>query len=171
MVEILEAEIVKTLAYMAIPLSQGLFALVDGEDYSRLIQRKWYAHKHHGNYYARCHQQHNNKEYSIAMHREILGLLPQFPAVDHINKNGLDNRKANLRTCTNMQNQQNRKVQFGTSLYKGVHWNKNVKKWEARITHNKQLYHLAYCDNQIDAAHKYDQAAKQLFGEFAYTNF
>ena len=92
--------------------------------------------------------------------------------VDHINGNPLDNRKSNLRICTNAENQRNRGVnKNNTSGYKGVCWAKQNKKWKARIKHNGKLIHLGYYKDKEEAARAYDKKAKELHGEYAYLNF
>lgn len=105
------------------------------------------------------------------MHREIMD-VPKHLVCDHINHNGLDNRKNNLRTCTRQQNTHNQKPRKkGTSKYKGVDWNKRQKKWRARIYYRGKCHYLGYFNNEIDAALTYDKKAKELFGEFACLNF
>ena len=102
-------------------------------------------------------------------------LIMNFPRdlmVDHRNHNTLDNQRCNLRVCTNIQNQQNkkRKINIG-SKYKGIHFYKQCKKWQAKIKYNKRQLFLGYFDKEINAAKAYDKKAKELFGEFAFTNF
>jgi hypothetical protein len=107
------------------------------------------------------------------MHREVIR-LPGHLVVDHINHNGLDNRKANLRPATRAQNNYNRlaiKRKGATSKYKGVAWKKDKNKWRARLHFNGKLMFLGYFDNQIDAAKAYDKAAKECYGPFACLNF
>jgi hypothetical protein len=92
--------------------------------------------------------------------------------VDHINGNGLDNRKSNLRICTHQQNCENsRKRKKSFSKYKGVYWSKNAKKWVAQITIDGKSKHLGYFELEEDAAAAYDKAAVKYFGEFACLNF
>ena len=112
------------------------------------------------------------KKVKIKMHREILK-PPRCLFVDHINHNGLDNRKANLRFATRTQNNWNRihHKQNSSSRYKGVAWHKHTKMWAARIGVNGRRIALGYFDNQIDAAKAYDKAAKKHHGEFAVLNF
>jgi hypothetical protein len=150
-----------------IPLTQGKLAIVDAEDYSRLNKLKWYANRAKRTYYARG----TIKGTRVGMHRQILTAPPHL-YVDHKNRNGLDNRKSNLRLCTHFQNQQNRRPSLnGKSKYKGVCWSKRHKKFRARITYNKKSFHLGLFDSEIDAAKAYDKKARELFGEFAYLNF
>jgi hypothetical protein len=150
-----------------IPLTRGLFAIVDAEDYPRLSQFTWFAEGTNSNYYAV--RKENGK--SIKMHRQILN-APDHLVVDHINHNSLNNRKINLRLATFTQNCQNqRRLSHRTSRYKGVHWHKRLKKWAAQITANKKTHHLGYFTNEIDAAKAYDKAAKKYHGDFAALNF
>ncbi len=162
----------KTLVWMAIPLSQDLYALVDGEDFERLSKHKWYAHKGRNTYYAmRNTPRRNDKQLKVYMHREILG-LPKGIATDHRAGYGLDNRRVNLRPATNQQNQFNRRSQYRkkSSQYKSVFWHKRIKKWYARIMNNHKRYFLGYFDTEKDAALAYNQAATKYFGEFAKLN-
>ncbi len=150
-----------------IPLTRGLFALVDAEDYAQLSRFQWFAEGGPRTYYAV--RKENGK--SIKMHRQILN-APDNLVVDHIDHNGLNNRKSNLRLATFTQNCQNqRRISHGTSKYKGVHWNKRLKKWAAQITCDKKTHHLGYFTNEIDAAKAYDRAAKKYHREFAVPNF
>jgi len=150
-----------------IPLTQGKFAIVDAEDYDWLNKYKWYASRAKRTYYARG----TIKGKHVRMHRLILDAPPHL-FVDHINCNGLDNRRKKLRLCTHFQNQQNRRPSLnGKSKYKGVCWSKRHKKFRARITYNRKSYHLGLFDSEIDAAKAYDKKALELFGEFAYLNF
>jgi len=160
------------LDIMPIPLTQGLYALVDGEDYERLNRHKWCAQKSKNTYYAaRNITIQNGKQQKVRMHREILELSKDVQA-DHRNGCGLDNRKVNLRPATNQQNQFNRFPQKNvSSRYKGVGWHKFNKKWQAQIQHNNERIHLGYFDSEITAAKTYDQKAKELFGGFANCNF
>lgn len=150
-------------------LTQGKVALVDNEDYDRLMQWKWWAlHDRGGNWYAQARI--NGKR--TRMHRFIMG-AQKGQMLDHINGNGLDNRECNLRLCTNSQNQHNQKMRRkeASSIYKGISWYRNLEKWKAQITYNRKHMHLGYFSNEIEAARVYDKRAVELFGEFAKTNF
>jgi hypothetical protein len=90
---------------------------------------------------------------------------------DHINHNGLDNRRANLRLCTPQQNSFNQRPRRNsTSIYKGVSWNSEVRKWKAEIKHNGRTISIGYFEKEQDAAIAYDDYAAELFGEFAWLN-
>jgi len=159
-----------------IPLTQGKFAIVDDEDYDWLMQWKWFAHKEKNTYIA-CRNTYLGrgrkppKRTMIRMHQEIMGAqLNQ--QIDHRNHNALDNRKQNLRFCTLSQNAQNtKKLKNCSSIYKGVDWHKHKKKWQARTRFYGKRHFLGYFNNELAAAHAYDEKARELFGEFAYTNF
>lgn len=146
-----------------IELTQGQVAIVDDEDFEFLNQWKWFAQKDKNTFYAV-----RGFGKRIRMHRVIMN-TPNDMQVDHIDGNGLNNTRANLRNCTVAENTRNRKKpSTNTSGYMGVF--PSAKKWRAEITHGKKI-HLGYFDNPVDAAHAYDQAAKEYFGEFAKTNF
>lgn len=115
----------------------------------------------------------DGKPLKIRMHRLILErklgrVLRDNEIPDHINGNGLDNRRGNLRVATVSQNNQNRsKQRNNTSNFKGVSWNKYAKKWHSRIWVNKQRINLGYFDTPEDAAKAYLDAQKKYHGEFA----
>jgi len=107
------------------------------------------------------------------MHREVIH-PPDHLFVDHINHNGLDNRKANIRPATHSQNNFNRIISTRgdlSSKYKGVAWNKSKKKWQARIGIYGKRKHIGHFKDEIQAAKAYDKAAKKYHGEFASLNF
>ena len=106
------------------------------------------------------------------MHREVIK-VPDDMYVDHINQNGLDNRKANLRPATCAQNIRNRKKFFNKSRsrYKGLLWDRHYKKWRVRIHLNRTQIQIGVFDDEIEAAKAYDRAAKKYHGEFASLNF
>ncbi len=150
-----------------IPVSKGLFTVVDEQDYDELAKYRWFAHRNGENYYA-CRSEAGK---TISMHRQILN-VPAGLMCDHKNHDGLDNRRCNLRICTASQNQQNRLPRSaGTSHYKGVHWDAYNRKWRAEIQHNGRRIHIGYYDYQADAAIAYDDVAIELFGEFACLNY
>jgi len=163
------AEIAAALAEGAklIPLTQGKFAVVDADDYEWLNKYKWCVCKSKRN----CYAKRKVKGKIVFMHRQILSAPPHL-FVDHIKHNGLDNRRPNLRLCTNIQNQRNKRPNLNSkSRYKGVFWCKRCKKFRAKITHERKSFHLGYFESEIEAAKAYDKKATELFGEFAYLNF
>lgn len=156
-----------------IPLSQGLFALVDDEDFEYLNQFKWHARKSRDTFYAsRNLKISKNNRKTIQMHRVILGTTDTKIQGDHIDGNGLNNQKSNLREATHEQNRRNTKsYKNGVSKYKGVSYRKDSKKWRSIINFNKKVIRLGYFSSEIEAAKAYDVKAKELFGEFAWLNF
>jgi hypothetical protein len=150
-----------------IPLTRGKFAIVDADDYQFLSKYTWFAEgtsKH-------CYAVRKKNGRSIKMHRQIMN-APDHLVVDHIDHNGLNNRKENLRICTFAENCRNiRSTASKTSKYKGVHWNKRMKKWAAQITFENKTYHLGYFTNETAAARAYDEKAAELHGQFASLNF
>jgi len=161
--------------FRRIPLTQGKYAIVDPEDYERLNKYKWYAMKGSSTFYAaRCvWDPVNKKKRTIKMHRQIIN--PPHPlVVDHINHNGLDNRRANLRPATKSQNCINKpyiKQKGAHSKYHGVTWQKSIKKWQAQIRINGIQTIIGYFNDEIEAAKAYDEAAKKYHKEFAVLNF
>ena len=149
-----------------IPLTQGKFAIVDDEDYDGLSTFHWRATKtKSGGYAAR-----RGRDPVVYMHRQIMD-APKGMYVDHINHVQHDNRKVNLRVCTNSQNMQNGlKHKNGSSRYKGVYWYKPSKKWRAMIRVHGKGIHIGYFIDEVNAAKAYDEKAMQLFGEFAQLN-
>ncbi len=151
-----------------IPLTRGYVAIVDAADYDWLMQWKWHWRR---GYACRTRSRRDTGSIAIYMHRMILNPLPKFE-VDHINNNKLDNRRSNLRVCTNIQNHQNTpKQKNNISGYKGVYFNKRTGKWAASIRVRGKTIWLGYFNSVTSAALSYDTAALRYFGEFARTNF
>ncbi|UCC96328.1 MAG: HNH endonuclease [Phycisphaerales bacterium] len=162
-------------AFRRIPLSRGKHALVDLDDYERLSRYKWHTVGDRGTFYAARNtgQRRGLKRVVVKMHREVLK-VPAGMFVDHINHNGLDNRKANLRPATQAQNARNRrKVQRGNvhSIYKGLTWYRREERWAVRVMVNRKSKFIGYFDNELNAARAYDQAARKYHGQFASLNF
>ena len=111
-------------------------------------------------------------ERTVRMHRAILD-VPKGKIVDHINHNGLDNRRANLRVATRRQNAWNKRKRRSkcSSQYKGVMWLKKAGKWQARISCKGRSIVIGYFDDEKAAARAYDARAAELFGEYAAPNF
>ena len=152
-----------------IPLTQGKYALVDDEDYEYLNQWKWSTDKF-GNTFCARRGIWNKKTKSIhqlRMHR-LITKAPTGKDVDHINGNGLDNQRKNLRVCNHKDNSRSCRIpKNNTSGYKGVHWHKKHKKWTVGITVNKKRVWIGQYSNIKDAIQSYIQASKKYFGEFS----
>ena len=158
-------------AFRRIPLANcKKYAIVDVEDYYELSQYTWWAYEKNGLYKAIRLTKELSWKRPIFMHREIMK-APKDKVVDHINRNGLDNRRENLRLVTVAQNNMNKSSANGTSKFKGVYFQRDIKRWRATITVNRYKKHLGVHENEIEAARAYDAAAKKYFGEFAYLNF
>lgn len=150
-----------------IPLTQGQFAIVDAADFEYLNKWKWCAHKRPNMFYV----VRNEIDRTIYMHRQIMS-DPKELQVDHINGNGLDNRRENLRLASSIQNSFNRgKTSQNTSGFKGVTWNKERKKWLARIYAGENFIFLGWHLSKEAAAKAYDNAALKYHGEFSRVNF
>ena len=159
------------MTYMKkIKTSQGHVVIVDDIDYPSVFLYKWQSKKRGKTYYAVRQICIEGKPVEIALHRQIL-CAQKGQHIDHINHNGLDNRRANLRFCTRSQNMGNMLKQNGSSQYKGVTWKKDSHRWAAQIQCQKQKLHLGYYKREVDAAIAYDQAALNYFGSFAFINF
>jgi hypothetical protein len=157
------------LTELQIPLSQGKVALVDAEDYDRLISMgRW--HLHSGGYAAKSYRHPGGRSDVVFMHRVILN-APEGVDVDHINGNRLDNRKSNLRPVTRSQNiRKARPHQTNTSGFKGVSWCSTRRKWRAQIYTGQRNLYLGEFRTPEQAARVYNEAAKKYFGEFAWIN-
>lgn len=150
-----------------IKLTKNQFVLVDDEDYERVNQFKWCLN---GVNYAHRRKPNSKTGETILMHRFILN-TPKGKLTDHINYNTLDNRKCNLRIVTKSQNQMNLKpYKNKSSKYKGVSYYKANNNWEVYIKFNNKTYHLGRYKTESEAAIKYNEKAKELFGKFAYLN-
>ena len=159
-------------AFRRIKLTRGKYAIVDPEDFARLSEYKWHCTNY--GYAARKipPKLRKGKEQSIMMHRELCPVDDDL-FVDHINHIRHDNRKANLRPATRQQNiwntRQNRKK--SDTEYIGIHWHKSRKKWQVQMYVDGKTKSFGYYTDEIEAAKRYDEAAKIHRGEFAVLNF
>lgn len=148
-----------------IPLTKGQFAIVDDEDFEFLSQWKWYAMKQPKTYYAARDVKRGGRK-TIWMHRVING-TPDDLLTDHINGDGLDNRRANLRSVTHQDNMINcaRHVR-GSSKYRGVSWHVRQNCWVAQITVDRRNVYLGRFANEDAAYAAYlDARAKYRAGK------
>lgn len=134
-----------------IPLTRGMFAMVDDEDYEELSKYKWCVHNDKCTLYAKRAVSINGKHKTIVLHKAILGEIPNGYVIDHIDGNGLNNQRSNLRIVTMRQNMQNLH-KTKSSIYPGVSWNKQTNKWRAIIGSSGQR---SYHDAEIDAFRAY----------------
>lgn len=157
-----------------IPLTRGMVALVDDCDYEELMKYKWNAQKGGNSYYAgrRAGKRTSNK--SNLMHRYIMGDV-KGTLCDHIDGNGLNNQKSNLRIANKQENGWNRKkAKNCISKFKGVTWHRKIHKWVASIilweNGIRKRKHIGCYEAEIDAALAYDAKARECFKEFAHPN-
>lgn len=148
-----------------IELSQGKFALVDAEDYPRLSKYNWY---YSNGYAVRSVPRGVGRQGIVRMHREIMETTKGM-VCDHIDGDGLNNCKANLRNCTQSENIRNRKISEGR--LKGVSpYHHDPGKWVARITVNKKIINIGVFIDKIAAANAYNHFAMREHGDFARLN-
>lgn len=147
------------------------FAIIDRDDIDLVVCHKWFAFDGRpaggSTFYA--HATINKK--TTRMHRLILGASAS-ELVDHENRDGLDNRRSNIRKCTSQENSRNKQRQrSGTSRFKGVSWNRKNKTWIAQISNNLRCQYLESFKDEENAAMAYDRAARELHGVFGRYNF
>jgi len=161
-----------------IVLARGEVAFVDDID-ADLSDLRWYADHMRGNLCYVARRTRGKKQYlhRIILERMVDKKLERGEVTDHINHNTLDNRRSNLRSTTQIGNERNMRKHRThnnrptSSEFKGVHWYRARGKWTASIYLNNSTKHLGYFKDELSAAHAYDRAALQSFGEFAETNF
>jgi len=166
--------------YCLVPLrggsGAGLYAKIDVLDYGEVTRYNWrpmFSRTSKIKVYARREHRENGERVSILMHRSILGLKDGVDG-DHINGDGLDNRRANLRVATASQNQWNSIIQarVGVSGYRGVTRAWGTKsRWQSSITYNNRRYYIGSFGTTEEAARAYDEKARLFYGEFARLNF
>lgn len=149
-----------------VPLTGGAIALVEKADLETVLAAgPWFISKCGEKYYARRWVKGESRQESL--HTFLTG----WPYVDHRNGLGLDNRRENLRPATPSENTINQAApRTNTSGYKGVNLFRNGR-WRATIGHQRKQIHLGYFDTAEEAAHAYDAAALELYGQFARPNF
>lgn len=146
-----------------IEITKGYKAIVDDDDYDKLCEYKWSANVSKNTCYVVSRINGKN----IGMHRFILN-AEDGKDVDHINGNGLDNRKSNLRVCTHAQNLMNMKLRTdSTSGKKGVGFDKKSKSWRVQIIYNGIRKYLGRYKNKEDAINAREKAEIEFFGEYA----
>jgi hypothetical protein len=146
-----------------IPLGNGLFTIVDATDYEMVAKYKWYAVRKGPTFYASCHKGGR----TVAMHRMIMQARTGR-IVDHIDGNGLNNRRCNLRVCTHRQNLANVRPRGGVSGFVGVYPCNG--RWMAGIQYRGKHLYLGLFDDPVEAAKARDRKAYELHGPYAYLN-
>jgi hypothetical protein len=152
-----------------IKLTQGQWAIVDEEDFERINMLRWHASSRNGKFYASHWLTTNSRTKKlVGMHRMIV-CAPIHKEVDHKNHNGLDNRKTNLRICSQLQNEKNKpRYSNNASGFKGVVLRNGAI--ISQITADTKVVYLGTFATLETAAEAYDSAALRYFGEFACTN-
>jgi HNH endonuclease/AP2 domain len=151
-----------------IPLTRGYVALVDDDDAPAVLAAgKWYAKTDRRSTYARrTTRREDGTRTVLSLHTFLTG----WSYVDHRNGDGLDNRRQNLRPATNEENGRNRRLHRNNrSGFRGVAWVRG--RWQARISHEGRMRYLGRYPDPVSAARAYDEAARELRGEFARLNF
>jgi hypothetical protein len=158
--------------YCLITLTQGQSAKVDHGDYQWLNQWTWTAqwNSDTASFYAKRYKRksEDGKCGCVVMARALLAVARPF-TVDHRDHDTLNNRRYNLRQCTQSQNSGNRRKSHGlSSQFKGVSWHKRIGKWAASIRVHSKATHLGYFDKESDAGAAYQRSAERIFGEYAH---
>lgn len=156
---------------VAVPLARGKgLAVIDAEDAQLVGAYNWSLRQGDRTDYAVTNVRRADGRWRcLTLHRLLIGTAEE---VDHIDGNGLHNRRCNLRRATPTENRRNRKTQRNnTSGFKGVDFVRREGAWRARVAVDQLTICLGYFDNVIDAALAYDRAAREHHGSFALTNF
>ena len=152
-----------------IELTNGMVAIVDDEDYNYLLDYNWRCLKNGRTCYAIFGRRINGKYSLVWMHRMIMDAKDRKQEVNHINHNGLDNRRQNLRITTHDKVViQSQVLNNKTTKHKGISYHKPSNKWRSRISINGKTIYLGYYINEIEAAKAYEKKAIEIFGEFAH---
>lgn len=162
------------MSYKTIPLSQGRVTKVDSSDFKWASQFNWYvwipSDAPQLTYAVRKIRLPSGNYSKRLLHRELLD-APRGVEVDHWDRDGLNNRRKNLRLCSTSQNQGNSRQHFdaGTSKFKGVTWHKGSGKWQASIQVQKKRHYLGWFSDEGKAGAAYALASEKYFGAFSRT--
>ena len=150
------------------------YALVDNGDYARLTSspyKAWlYYRNKAGNEYARAKIKLPDKTWALVLMHRVIMKAQHGQEVDHHSRDGLDNRKDNLRLATRSQNNGNSAKTRGMSKFKGVYWDESREKWHAQICLKSVVRGLGRFKTEKEAAQAYDAAAREQWGEYARLN-
>jgi hypothetical protein len=154
-------------AYLSLTLNQK--TVIDRVSLEKVLEHRWYALRVGNTFYATAFIRNpNSKRKCIYLHRF---LFPEFTKVDHIDRNGLNNCRFNLREGKDINHRNQGFYRHNTSNFKGVSWDKEKKKWQAKITFRLKQYHLGRFNTREEAARVYDEAVRKFFPAGAYLNF
>jgi HNH endonuclease/AP2 domain len=149
-----------------VPLTKSYEAVIDAADASLVEGWNWIAVVQSRRVYAARTDRADNQRRDIRMHRVLMGEPDGFD-VDHINGDGLDNRRANLRIATRAENLRNQRLSLrNTSGFKGVCWDKDKGKWRAQIKLNWGNHYLGLYTTPEEAHQAYVAASIKIHGEF-----
>jgi hypothetical protein len=153
-----------TSPYRLIPIYGGSFALVDQDNYDKLITIRWYLSSR-GHVIGRIPQ---DKSYKmILMCRFVMSLPPMKFSIEYINGDKLDNRELNLKI---VQRTIDTKPLNKTSIHRGVSFHKPSGKWEVRIKVDSKLIRIGLFSNEAAGANAYNFFASHYFGQYACLN-
>lgn len=150
-----------------IPLTRGLSALIDDVDFELVSKHRWHARAVKNRSYASSKINGKN----VSLHAYLL-TPPQNSDIDHIDGNGLNNQRFNLRICSHMENMANQKQHRDSkSPYKGIWRAQHCDRWAVQLVYRGRKLYLGLFKDPIEAAKAYDLKAKELHGSFARLNF
>lgn len=161
------------LPEIKIDIGRGKYATISAVDFDKVSRFSWCAVPVKNRFYARCYWIGAGVPgKKLWMHR-LVADAPEGKQVDHINGDPLDNRRENLRICSNTENNRAKKRKGAgvTSQYRGVSFEDWTKRWKAQLSFGGKNFNLGRFDSQEAAARAYDAKARELFGEFACPNF
>jgi len=174
MSELAENTLQSTTARYSIELREGIVTWISPEDIELVRNYHWFLNRKRNGVYAAAKVKVEGIWRTVYLHRLIMN-APRGMEVDHIDQNGLNNVRSNLRLATHRQNRRNSTPQNKpgkTSRFKGVSWHKQYAKWRAQIKNDQsETVYLGSSDSEEEAARMYDSAAIERYGEFAKLNF
>lgn len=154
-----------------IPLDKGHILFIDNEDYEEVSKLIWKVAKRLHTFYAISDIRKKGHARKVILLHRLIMKAPKGTLIDHINGNGLDNRKSNLRYANKSKNAMNMsKHTPHSSPYKGVSYDKDRKKFRCNIGINGKQYFVGRFDNELEAAKAYNKKALTIYGEYARLN-